>query len=160
MRVANDAQAGDGFGRLWRRERVELAAGAIIAIAVGGRLSPFYLVAVVLALFAAAAHSWLGEKLILGPLLKTDPLPSTLKPAINRRLVRAVWHLPSAIWAAIGIYVLWAMLAQSLNGETAIMLGAIFAVSGVANLAAVRRIHFAWATLFAIAAALWIGAAL
>jgi hypothetical protein len=123
-------------------------------------LSPFYIVAAALSLFAAAAHSWLGEKLILGPLLQGQPLPLALKAAINRRLIRAVWHLPSAIWAAIGIYVLWAALAKTLSGETAIVLGAIFIVSGIANMAAVRRIHFAWATLFAIAAALWLGASL
>jgi len=121
-------------------------------------LSLFYVVAAVLSLFAAGAHSWLGEKLILGSLLQSQPLPSVLKPAINRRLIRIVWHLPSAIWAAIGIYVLWAALAKTLSGETAIVLGAIFAVSGIANMAAVRRIHFAWATLFAITASLWIGA--
>lgn len=120
-------------------------------------MQPLYILAALLAFTATVAHSWLGEKFVIGPLLASQPLPGVLKPAINRRLVRAVWHLPSAIWAVIGLYVLWAALAGAIAAETAIALGAVFAVSGIANLAAVRRLHFAWAVLFSTTAALWIG---
>lgn len=121
-------------------------------------LQPLYVLAGLLAFATAAGHSWLGEKFVIGPLLKSDPLPGVLKPEVNQRLVRYVWHLPSAIWAVLGIYVLWAGLAGAMTKPTAVLLGAVFVVSGLANMVAVRRFHFGWALLFSIAAALWIGA--
>jgi hypothetical protein len=121
-------------------------------------MNALYILAALLAFCASAGHSWLGEKFILGPLLKSEPLPGILKPEINRRLVRYVWHLPSVLWAVLGCYMLWAGLAGEMSRPTAIILGALFVVSGIANMAAVRRFHFGWALLFSIAAALWIGA--
>ncbi len=121
-------------------------------------MQPLYILAGLLAFATVAGHSWLGEKFVIGPLLAGDPLPGILKPEVNRRLVRYVWHLPSAIWAVLGIYILWAALAGAMTKSTAVILGAVFLVSGLANMAAVRRFHFGWALLFSIVAALWIGA--
>ncbi len=121
-------------------------------------MQELYILAAVLAFAAPIGHSWLGEKFVVGPLLKSDPLPPVLKPAINRRLVRWVWHLPSAIWAVLGLYVLWAGLVGGVTEGAALVIGAVFAVSGLANLGATRRVHFGWALLFATAACLWAGA--
>jgi len=121
-------------------------------------MQQLYILAAVLAFATLVGHSWLGEKHVIGPLLASAPLPPVLKPAINRRLVRWVWHLPSAIWAVLGFYILWAALADAMTQSAAVMLGAVFAVSGLANLGATRRVHFGWVLLFGIAVALWIGA--
>lgn len=121
-------------------------------------LQPLYILAGLLAFVTVAGHSWLGEKFVIGPLLKSEPLPGILKPPVNRRLIRYVWHLPSAVWAVLGIYILWAGLAGAMTKPTAVILGVVFAVSGLANMTAVRRFHFGWILLFSIVAALWIGA--
>jgi len=121
-------------------------------------MQELYILAAALACATPAGHSWLGEKFVVGPLLMSDPLPPVLKPAINRRLVRWVWHLPSAIWAVLGVYILWAALADAMTQGAALVIGAVFAVSGLANLGATRRVHFGWVLLFGIAACLWVGA--
>lgn len=113
-----------------------------------------------LALAAVVGHSWLGEKFVIGPLLRSEPLPGVLKPEINRRLVRYVWHLPSAIWLVLGLFILWAAASERLTPTTAWVLGAVFLVSGLGNMAAVRRFHIGWALLFTATAALWIAASL
>ena len=121
-------------------------------------MQELFVLAAVLAFVTPVGHSWLGEKHLVGPLLASEPLPTVLKPAINRRLVRWVWHLPSAIWAVLGLYILWAALADAMTQDMAVVLGAAFAVSGAANLGATRRVHFGWVLRFGIAACLWIGA--
>lgn len=121
-------------------------------------MQSLYILAGLLAFATTAGHSWLGEKFVIGPLLASQPPPPVLKATINRRLVRYVWHLPSIIWAVLGIYILWAAFAGGLGKSTALALGAVFIVSGLANMAATRRFHFGWALLFSIAAALWAAA--
>ena len=121
-------------------------------------MQELYILAAVLAFATPVGHSWLGEKLVVGPLLRSEPLPPVLKPEINRRLVRWVWHLPSAIWAVLGLYILWAALAGAMTQNAAVALGTVFAVSGLANMGATRRVHFGWVLLFGIAACLWLGA--
>ena len=117
-----------------------------------------HLLAAILALATAAGHSWLGERLILGPLLRADPLPGALKQAVNRRLVRWVWHLPSAIWVALGLGVAGLALAGQTTPGAACVIGAAFAVSALANLGALRGVHFGFAMLMAAALALWVAA--
>jgi hypothetical protein len=121
-------------------------------------MQPLYILAGLLAFATVVGHSWLGEKFVIGPLLASKPPPPILMATVNRRLVRYVWHLPSAIWAVLGIYILWAGLAEAMTRPTAVVLGVVFVISGFANMAAVRRFHFGWALLFSIAAALGMGA--
>lgn len=119
-----------------------------------------YILAGLLALATVVGHSWLGEKFVIGPLLRSDPLPGVLKPEINRRLVRYVWHLPSAIWLVLGLFILWAAVSNRLTPTAAWVLGGVFLVSGLGNMGAVRRFHIGWALLFLATAALWIAASL
>jgi len=119
-----------------------------------------YILAGLLALATVVGHSWLGEKFVIGPLLRSDPLPSVLKPTVNRRLVRYVWHLPSAIWLVLGLFILWAAISNRLTPAMAWPLGGVFLVSGLGNMAAVRRFHIGWALLFLATATLWIAASL
>ena len=55
------------------------------------------------ALGSAAGHSWLGETKILRRLYAERPGEGVLKPAATRRTLRAVFHLPSVMWALTGI---------------------------------------------------------
>lgn len=122
-------------------------------------MQSLYLLAGLLALATVVGHSWLGEKFVIGPLLRAEPQPGVLKPNVNRRLVRYVWHLPSAIWLVLGGYILWAASLDRMTPAVAWPLGSVFLVSGLANMAAVRGFHFGWALLFCVTSALWIAAA-
>ena len=93
----------------------------------------------VLGLIVAIAHSVLSERSILGPLYRerTDGL---LTARATRDIVRAVFHMPSLAWAGLGIAVLLNRL-QSGSDLLPITAAIIFALSGIGNLAALRRPH-------------------
>ncbi len=96
------------------------------------------------------AHSILGERLILGPLSR-ERRSEVFAPPARRAILRAVWHLPSLAWSAVGI----AVLAARLTGGSAIvtlLAIVLFSVSGLANLAALRSPHIGGFLLIAAAA--------
>jgi len=55
------------------------------------------------ALGTAIGHSWLGETKILRPLYHERTNEGVLKSAATRRILRAVFHLPTVAWALTGI---------------------------------------------------------
>ena len=57
------------------------------------------------ALAAALGHSWLGETKMLRPLYLERADEGVLKPVATRRVLRAVFHLPSIVWALTGILI-------------------------------------------------------
>jgi hypothetical protein len=82
-------------------------------------------------------HSMIGERRILGPLY-AETHTGILRPRATQAIIRAVWHLPSIFWAALGIAVYFSRLAGGLP-IVSIMAAALFAISGIANLFALRR---------------------
>ncbi len=104
-------------------------------------------------LFALATlHSWLGERLLIGPLLAVEPWPAVpIGRTLGRRTLRFAWHLTSIAWLGLA--------ALMLGGADAPLVPAVVAgvllVSGFATLAVSRGRHFAWVLFFtgAIAAA-------
>lgn len=93
----------------------------------------------VLGLIVALAHSVLSERVILGPLYRerTDGL---LAARATRDIIRAVFHIPSLAWAGLGIAVLLNRM-QSGSDLLPITAAIIFTLSGLGNLAALRRPH-------------------
>lgn len=59
-----------------------------------------WIAAALLALIAIA-HSALGEKLIVGPLLAARELPVAIPRAAARRVIRFAWHLTSLAWLGL-----------------------------------------------------------
>lgn len=93
----------------------------------------------VLGLIVAIGHSVLSERVILGPLYReqTDGL---LAARATRDIIRAVFHMPSLAWAGLGIAVLLNRM-QSGSDLLPATAAIIFALSGLGNLAALRRPH-------------------
>ena len=91
-----------------------------------------------LSLVAAAGHSWLGEARVFGPLY-ARPHDGVLASRAMRDVTRAVWHLPSIAWAAMGV----ALLVNGQTPNAPLFAGAIviFAASGLGNLIALRQPH-------------------
>jgi hypothetical protein len=102
-----------------------------------------------LGVFAGVAHSTLGERYYFRKLALEDQ-HGVLKPRYARPVIRAVFHLPSVTWAVLGVAVLIARLD---GGDVLISAVAaiIFAVSGAANIWALRAPHFGGLILLTMA---------
>ncbi len=116
---------------------------------------------VLMSMFAAASvailgstigilHSMIGERRILGPLY-AETQTGILRPRATQAIVRAVWHLPSIVWAVLGIAVYYSRLVGGLPILTFVA-AALFAISGAANLIALRRLHMGGLLLLATSA--------
>ncbi|WP_339688986.1 hypothetical protein [uncultured Parasphingorhabdus sp.] len=106
-------------------------------------------IAALLGVIVAIAHSVLGELVILGPLYR-ERTTGLLAARAMRDIIRAVFHIPSLAWAGLGIAVLLNRL-QSGSDLLPIVAVIIFALSGVANIAALRRPHPGGVILLAMA---------
>lgn len=88
-----------------------------------------------LAVFAAAAHSLIGERAVF-PVLRIEPVRFA-------RLIRAIWHCLSAGWLCGAALLLfpdrWAGLAVAM----------LFASAALGNAIGTRGRHFGWAVLAA-----------
>jgi hypothetical protein len=93
--------------------------------------------AAILGIATAIGHSLMSERTILGRLYADNP-GGVLKSRRTRAVIRAVFHMPSLAWAILGIAVLAARI-QGDNPLLSIVAATIFTVSGIGNLAALRR---------------------
>jgi len=103
----------------------------------------------VLGIVAGIAHSTLGERYYFRKLALEDQR-GVLAPPYARPVIRAVWHLPSVTWALLGLAVL---IARMNGGDVLVSMlaGALFAISGAANIAALRMPHIGGLILLAMA---------
>lgn len=115
----------------------------------------FYLLSAALLIFAlGAAHSWLGERRLIGPLLAPERRTGLLeRSAFARQVLRFAWHLTTLAWWAFAA-LLWVMarLPSDQQGWAALALvSATFFVSGIVTLVVSHGRHLAWPVFFAIA---------
>ena len=92
--------------------------------------------------FIALAHSLLGERYLLGPLL-AQPLPPPLA-RFHGRTLRMAWHLTSLAWWGLAWALVW---PDSLVTAVAVVLG----LSAVIGFVGTRGAHFVW-PLFVVSA--------
>lgn len=115
-------------------------------------------VSAIAAVIVAAAHSFLGELKILRPLYENRGASSALSIAGARRVVRAVWHMPSFIWAATGI-VTYGFVYHGTTppGFFVIYACFVYLVGAIGNAWSLRKIHIGSLLLALAAAALLYG---
>lgn len=106
--------------------------------------------AAILGIAGAVGHSLIGERMIFGPLYAGNP-GGILKSRSTRAIIRAVFHLPSMVWAVLGVGVLAAHVEGG-NPLLSLVAAIIFAGSGIGNLVALRRPHFGGLLMLAAAA--------
>jgi hypothetical protein len=111
----------------------------------------YAIIVALLGVIVALAHSVIGERVILGPLYR-ERSGGLLGARAMRDIVRAVFHMPSLAWAGLGIAVLLNRM-QSGSDLLPITAAIIFALSGIGNLAALRRPHPGGLILLAMAIA-------
>lgn len=103
------------------------------------------LIAGLLLLLIAAAHSWLGEKLILAPLFSQAMPASRLGPSAMKRILRFAWHITSVAWIGIGLAALLYALQPMAGAEIYLLLASLtLLITGATIYASSRGGHFAW----------------
>lgn len=100
-------------------------------------------------------HSWLGERMLIGPMLapenRSGPL---LQRRFNRSLLRFAWHITTVTWFGVSA-VLLILGAEPLNapGRYAVLaIAATFLIMGLISLVVGRGRHPSWAAFLATAA--------
>lgn len=109
----------------------------------------FAITTAALGIIVAVAHSVLSERVLLGPLYR-ERSDGLLAAQPTRDIIRAVFHMPSLAWAGLAIAVLLNRM-QDGSDLLPITAGVIFALSGIGNLAALRRPHPGGLILIAMA---------
>jgi hypothetical protein len=122
---------------------------------------PSLLLAAMLTVAVSALHSWLGERLLIGPLLAAPASDGPLARGFLRRVLRNAWHITSFAWAGMGL-VLASLAFAPLDAQgrrVAAIIGAIFACHALFVFAMSRGRHIGWPFFLAIGAlALWAAA--
>ena len=116
-----------------------------------------FLLAAILLVFLAVAHSYLGERYILMRLFRLEGLPKLFGgPAFTRQTLRFAWHLTSVAWVGFGgVLVTLAFPASAWSQAQVIAI--TFGVSGVLALVGSRGRHLSGVVFFTIAALVWGG---
>jgi len=108
--------------------------------------------AAALTFFIGLAHTLMGEKLILGPLLKKEQHHIFGSEFLVRRTLRFAWHTTSLFWWGIAcvfvVYALSPLAAQDLLVLR--ILSVTFFIGALLALIASHGKHFAWYIFLAI----------
>lgn len=103
------------------------------------------------------AHTVLGEKLLIGPLLEHHPWPKLpLRERFAKRTLRFAWHMTTLAWWGLS-----AMLLLSASSREAELTGAIAAtllLTGLLIAVVSRGAHFAWPVFLAASGCAVLGA--
>lgn len=119
---------------------------------------PSLLLAALLTVAVGLLHSWLGERLLIGPLLAAPSADGPLARGFLRRVLRNAWHITSFAWAGMGL-VLASLAFAPLDAQgrrVAVVIGAVFVGHGLFVFAMSRGRHVGWPFFLAIGGlALW-----
>ena len=124
-------------------------------------MSASVLIAGSLAILLAVAHSYVGERRVVGPVLARSDLPSLWSSlSLMRRTLRFAWHLTSVAWLGAGALLLFlaGRLAEPGARIGVRILAATFLASAIVAVVESRGRHPAWLICLAIAGAAWYGA--
>lgn len=104
----------------------------------------------VLLVLTAFVHSWFGERLLIGPLLRRRLDPAAKNP-LGRFVLRFGWHMMSISFVALSA-VLWVSMGSDVDHHRMIsgIVGVIFALCGLFDAVASRGRHIGWPLLMLI----------
>ncbi len=111
------------------------------------------LLAAVLTVFIGAAHSYLGEKWLITPILALDNLPKVMgSKTAARQTLRAAWHITSLAWWAIAGLMVY-LYFNPTNGAQGFywMCAGLFGVSGIIPIIYGKGRHKSWIIFLTIA---------
>lgn len=105
------------------------------------------------------AHSYLGERYLIGRLLKRPDLPRLFgNDVFTRQTLRFAWHLTTLAWlGSAAIFFAIGSRPLDLTGVvTARLLALHFMLSALLALIATRAKHLSWVVFLAIALCAWL----
>jgi hypothetical protein len=112
---------------------------------------------------SAIGHSYLSERFVLRPLFTNSAGNRILEDPVMRRLMYAMWHLPSIAWSLIAAATLWFAFAPSAFDASAHLLLVLFGIgiympAALWNAIAFRGPHIGNILLTIATLTLWFGA--
>ncbi|MBI9075957.1 MAG: hypothetical protein JEZ02_11130 [Desulfatibacillum sp.] len=120
-------------------------------------MSPLLMTAAILLVAIGLAHSVLGERFLIAPLLADRNMKIFNKAPLAKNILRFAWHITTVAWWGMAVAV-WDLSGKTaVNSLTVYGFVAAFVVTGVMILAWTRGKHVAWIVFFAIAGCLWAG---
>lgn len=101
------------------------------------------------------AHTVLGEKFIIAPVLRRADLPKLYGSELfTKRLIRYAWHLTTLL-----MWSLAAILVYQTKGPQEVtileIISATFVIAGIADAIVTRGKHFAWPVFIVIGLLVW-----
>ena len=114
-----------------------------------------------LAFAIGVAHSYLGERFIISPILRRKDLPKIFGSEwLTKRTLRFAWHLTTLAWWGFAAQMFLLASAPSPSDRRAILLciSLTFAASAVLSGTFSRGKHFSWIVFLVIAALCWLAA--
>ncbi|MGH6696951.1 hypothetical protein [Sphingopyxis sp.] len=120
------------------------------------------LVAAILLFSACIVHSWLGEVMIVRPLLAALPAAGVFGEGhYARTILRLAWHATSIAWCGIGIAIAVMAVAPASRqwALTLTVFAATFCVTAIAMLVTTRGRHKGWLLFLAVAILLQVATA-
>lgn len=114
--------------------------------------------AAILIVLLGVAHSVLGERYLIGRLLRRDDLPKIFgSDGFTKRTLRFAWHLTSVAWWGIAAIVIVAASAEPDFGLVLRSIAVTSAVSAVIAGVISRGKHLSWVVFVLIAVLTWMG---
>ena len=114
--------------------------------------------AAVLILAIALAHSYLGERYILIRLFR-QPLPKLFgSDDFTKRTLRFAWHITSIAWLGFAYLLLRAQAGDVSRAEMLYAIGITFAITALVSLIGGRGRHWSWLVFTAIAVLCYLSA--
>ena len=123
-------------------------------------MNGYLLAAGVLAIALGATHSWLGERTVLGPLLRLGNLPELFgSVAFLRRVLRMAWHVTTVLLCGLGVLLIELARAPAGEPDRLVLsaLGWTFAACMLLVFLLTRGRHFAWLVFALITALIGLG---
>lgn len=112
--------------------------------------------AALLAIAIGAVHSILGERYIIGPILRRTDLPRLFgDDSFTRQTIRFAWHLTTVAWfglAAILIVLSGPFTSIRVGDGVVFAIALTFLVTTIVALAGSRGRHLSWVVFAAITA--------
>ena len=114
------------------------------------------LVAAVLLVAIAAAHSWLGERYILIRLFRRTDLPKIRgSEEFTKRTLRFAWHITSVAWLGFAAILVVLMREPVETPTVARAISATFLISAALAFGGSRGRHYSWIVFLAIGLLTW-----
>ena len=134
-------------------------------------MKELFLVTGTLAAFGGLAHAYLGERLLIRPLMERADLPTTrfetapllrniaFSDGDTKRILRGVWHFFTVVMVSLAAVFLALGAGVAGGGDWTVVriLAVYFAVFGVLLLVQSRGRHFAWPIALVAALTTWLG---